>query len=163
MIPMFPISLDTIAYVTSFLFVFAIVYGLLIAIKIIESKQACAIIAIVIGFFSVVYSPFVMLLQSILPIGSLMLVILFFIAFIVKFIGISGKKAGRKDALPIVVTLAILLLLLGIFWPTIGNYIPFSIGVENVLWIVGIIIIAMIFYAVYTHEGQIQKQRSGQD
>lgn len=141
--------------ITSFLFVFALIYALLIYSKLFtESKNAAAVLSIVIAFFSVMYSPLVVFLQSIIPIAALILVFLFFLVLIKRLV---IEKEGVKDALPIVVILAIFLLLVGVLWNEIALTIP-GLSSENLLWIIGIIIIILIFFAAYSHKPREEPQ-----
>jgi len=140
---------------TSFLFVFAVVYALLIESKVIKLKNACAIIAAVFGVFASMYQPFVSVLQSIMPIATIVLIIVFILIFIKKLVG--GKRED-KDMLPTVVVLAALLMIIGIFWDKISPYVPYQFGAENLLWIVGIIVVIGILYAVYKHEPEAPPQ-----
>lgn len=133
--------------IASFLFVFALLYGLLIYVKILP-KNASALISLVIAFFAVMYSPMVAFLYDVLPWAAVILVVLFFLIFIKKLVIEEGVSA---DALPIAVTLAIMLLLVGIFWDKIGFRIA-GITSENMLWIVGIIIVILLFVAIYSHK-----------
>ncbi len=138
---------NVLPFVGAFLFVFAIVFGLLNVVKILgEQRKVNAIIALIFAAFSVVYAPFVTALQGILPIAAIILVILFFILFLKKMF----EGGGAMDAWPIAVSLIFALLLLGIFWDNIGFSVP-GLSSDNVLWIIGIIIVIMIFYVAYQH------------
>ena len=63
---------DLLPQIASFLFVFALIYGLLVYVKILP-KNSSAIIAVVIALFSVLYSPVVSMLYDVLPIAALVL------------------------------------------------------------------------------------------
>jgi len=140
---------EMLTLVTSFLFVFALIYALLIYSRLFhESKNAAALVSVVIAFFSVMYSPLVTFLQSIIPIAALILVILFFLVLIKRLL---IEREVTKDALPVVVILAVSLLLVGVLWNEIAITIP-GLSSENMLWLIGIIIIALIFFAVYSHK-----------
>ena len=140
---------EMLPLVTSFLFVFALIYALLIYSRLFhESKNAAALVSVVIAFFSVMYSPLVTFLQSIIPIAALILVILFFLVLIKRLL---IEREVTKDALPVVVILAVSLLLVGVLWNEIAITIP-GLSSENMLWLIGIIIIALIFFAVYSHK-----------
>ncbi len=145
---MLELSSEMVALLTSFLFVFAIIYALLIYTNIFtQSRRSAVIISLVIAFFSVVYGPMVSLLQNILPIASLLLVFLFFIVFIKKLI----EGGGIKDSAPITVSLAILLVVLASTWGSLGLYLPYPLTPDTVLWIIGIFVILLIFLGVYYH------------
>jgi len=137
--------------VSSFLFVFAIVYGLLATAGVMKQKNVNVIIALVFAFFSASYQPFVTAVQGIIPIMAIVLVFLFVFVFIKNIV--YGREKGKKDALPIVVCLGIALILLGTFWDNIDMYF-YQLGFDplNILWILGILIVGMIFYFVYQHK-----------
>jgi len=142
--------MEFLPQITSFLFVFAIIYALLIFTGIFAAtRRAAALISIVIAFFSVMYSPLVLFLQELLPIASILLVFLFFIVFIKKLFVREGAKV--TDTLPLAVVLAISLLLVGVLWDRISVSLPAPLTPENMLWLIGIFIIILIFFAVYAH------------
>jgi len=139
---------EMILFATSFLFVFAIVFALLIYTKLFkESRAASGIIAAVIGFAAALYAPFALIIKQIIPFGAIVLVIIFFIVFI-KTLFKHGE--GKKDVVPAIIVLAVSLLLLGVFWNDISSHLGLTIAdSQNLLYIVGIVIILGIFYAVY--------------
>ena len=142
--------MEFLPQITSFLFIFAIIYALLIFTGIFAAtRRAAALISIVIAFFSVMYSPLVLFLQGLLPIASLLLVFLFFIVFIKKLFIREG--AGITDTLPMAVVLAISLLLVGVFWNSMAVSLPAPLTPDTMLWLIGIFIIILIFFAVYAH------------
>ena len=135
--------------ITAFLFVFAVIYGLLAKANLFGgiNTRVAAIIALVVAFFTVMYEPFVSYMQDFMPIAALILIFLFFIVLIQNVI---GGKAEAADSLPIVVVLAVLLLVVGLLWDNLAIRLP-GITSENLLWLIGIVIISMIFIAVYKH------------
>lgn len=133
-------------FIGAFIFVFALVFGLLGSIKRFD-RTVNLIIAAVIAFFAVMFEPFVAAVQTVLPIAAIILVILFF--FIVIKDIFKGEVQGA-DTLPVVVALALSLLLLGIFSPQIGFELP-GLDPRNTVWLFGIIIIIFIFVAAYKH------------
>ena len=98
------------------------------------------------------YSPLVIFLQDIIPIAALLLVFLFFIV-LVKRLVIEGET--KKDAIPIAAILSAFLIIVGVTWNSIGFTIP-GISSENMLWIIGIVIIVMILLVVYSHTPERQ-------
>jgi hypothetical protein len=137
-----------VAYVASFMFVFAVVFGVLNYAKILGfSKQVNAVVAIVIGAFSVVYEPFVLGMEQYIPYAAALFVVIFFILVIKK--AFAGGKDEKFDALPIIVSLVIMLVLLGIFWEQLSYFVPANVDPMNVLWAIGIIVRVGIFWAVY--------------
>lgn len=137
---------DVMAFITSFLFVFAIVFALLIYSKIFkESRYAVAAIAAVIGFIAAAYKPFSAILQLFIPWAAGLLVVLFFIVFIRE---IFKKEPGKeRDPWPAMVALAVSLLLVAAVGPELLRGFGLGmVGTETVLWIVGIIVILLIFW-----------------
>ena len=149
--------MEFLPQITSFLFVFAIIYALLIFTGIFAAtRRAAALLSIVIALFAVMYSPLVLYVQGILPIASILLVFLFFIVFIKKlFIG----EREISDTLPVTVVLAISLILVGVLWDSIAVSLPAPFTPDTVLWLIGIFIIILIFFAVYAHKPEQQQQQ----
>ncbi len=142
---------DIMVFATSFLFVFAVVFALLLYVKIFEeSRAAMAIIAAVVAFSAAIYEGSAVIIQQIMPVASVVLVILFFIVFVKKIF--EGGDEKKKDVWPLIIVLAISLLLLGVFWPRIANMAGLG-GVEsdNVLWGIGILVVVLILWAVYSY------------
>ncbi len=141
-------------FVATFLFVFAIVFGLLTISKLFP-KNVNALLALVFALFSVFYEPLVVGLQEFMPIAAIFLIIVFFIVFLKKVFG-KEKGGHASDLLPIVVSLVLLLLVLATFGG--GELIvsllrPFGFDPSDAIYFVGLIIIIIIFVAVYYHRG----------
>lgn len=140
-----------IPFISTFLFVFAVVFGLLTIAKGKEgplfNTRVNAIIALVFAAFSASYEPLVTALQQFIPFAAALLLVLFFFVFLKRIFG--GEK-GKFDALPFVIVIGFLLLLIGIFWGDIG-FSVFGLSPTNVLWLIGIAIVISIFYAAYKH------------
>ncbi len=134
-------------FIAAFLFVFAVVFGALSYAKVLgEQRKVNVIIAMAFAIFAVLFEPFVFGLQTVLPFAVIGIVIIFFILFLKKVFG-GGDKI---DAWPIATSLIFALLLLGIFWDQIGFSVP-GIDSTNMLWLVGILIVLLIFYVTYQH------------
>jgi len=140
--------IEYIPQATSFLFVFAVVYALLHESGVIKLKNANVIIAAVFGIFAAMYKPFTEIMQVFMPLAAVVFIMVFFLLVIRRVF-----KGESRDALPSAAGLVIMLILVGVFWNQLASYVPFYIGTENLLYIIGIIIIAFIFYAVYSHGG----------
>lgn len=133
-------------FVAAFLFVFAVVFGALSYAKVLgEQRKVNAIIAIAFAIFAVLFEPFVTGLQAVLPFAVVGIIIIFFILFLKK-----AFEGNAFDAWPIATSLIFALLLLGIFWDRIGFSLP-GINATNMLWLIGIIIVLLIFYVAYQH------------
>lgn len=135
---------------TTFLFVFAIIFGLLTSINrepIFKNSKVNAAIAAVFAIFSASYQPLVDALKTYIPLASIALIVLFFLILIKRHFG-----SGDANKLPLTITLAVFLLLAGVFWNDISHFLPVSVDPASALWIIGIIVILMIFWAAYKHE-----------
>jgi len=153
MAELFILDMALMPIAATFLFVFAVVFGLLTSVrdeKLFKNSKVNAAIAAVFAIFAASYEPLVTIMQQLIPLASIVLIVIFLLVFIKKSFG--GHKAGG-DMLPRVVTLAVLLLLIGVFWQNIERVIPLSIDPTMVLWIIGIMIVVMIFWAVHKHAG----------
>ena len=134
----------TLPFVAAFLFVFAVVFGALSYAGVLgEQRKVNVLIALAFAIFAVLFEPFVTGLQAVLPFAVIGIVIIFFLLFLKKAFG-----EDAKDAVPIVVSLAIGLLLLGILWDKIGFSLP-GLDSTNVLWLIVIIIMVLIFFVAY--------------
>ena len=134
-------------FIAAFLFVFAVVFGALSYANVLGGQRKVnVIIALAFAIFAVLFEPFVASLQTVLPFAVIAIVIIFFILFLKKVFG-GGDKI---DAWPIATSLIFALLLLGIFWGQFGFSLP-GLDPTNVLWLIGIIIVLLIFYVAYQH------------
>lgn len=143
------IDTTMLPYVSTFLLVFALIFGLLSYSKVGEfGKKVNALLALAIAGFSVLYEPLVSGLQQYMPIAAAVLIIVFFFALLKK---IFGKKEGQQggDTVPLIVVLAILLLLMAVFGQRLGNFLPTGVDVQGALWVVGIIIVVLFFWLIY--------------
>ncbi len=137
----------TLPFVGAFIFVFAVVFGGLTYTGVLGgNKNVNVLISIAFAIFAVLYEPFVASLQAYIPFAAVVMVIAFFILFLKK---VSATGSGeRSDAWPALALLAFAMILLGAFWDKIGFSMP-GISSENMLWLIGIAIIALIFWVAY--------------
>jgi len=135
--------------IATFLFVFAIMYGILTYAKILGfAKGVNVIIAVVIGFFATAYEPFVYGMSEYMPFIAVVFLVVFFILFLKKIFS-SEKGDKHIDALPIGIALAALLMVLAIMWDRVSMYVPAGFDASNILWIIGILIVVAIFWLAY--------------
>ena len=59
----------------------------------------------------------------------------------------KGDKAG--DTVPLIITLAVLLLLMVAFGQNLTSFLPAGMDPQSVLWGVGIIIAVLFFWLIY--------------
>ncbi len=122
----------------SFLFVFAIVLGLLSSVRMFNKNVNIAIAA-VFGIFSASYEPFVSAMQTIIPIAA----IVFIIVFVIKLIT-SSMKEDKGEKRNIGFALVGLFIVIGATWSSISDYFMIEESF-NALWIFAIIVIVMLF------------------
>lgn len=156
---------DMLALATSFVFMFAVVFALLVYSgmfakkskgEVVEKAPKGPLMAIagVIALVSALYQPFSAFLQQIIPLASIALVVVFFFVFVQQIM----KKEEKGDPWPAMVGLGVFLLVVGVVWPNVQTYLGFTgISPDAMLWAVGIIVVLLIFYLAYSSKGE-QKQ-----
>lgn len=139
-----------VPFLGTFLFMFAVVFGLLTYSKILGfSKHVNGIIAVVFGLFAASFEPLREGLLIFIPIASVFLAIIFVLVFIQKIF--EQKEDKSFDALPPVLILSISLLLLAAFW----DQMNIALGIwssSDILWIIGILLVVGIFTLIYYHK-----------
>ncbi len=141
-------------FLSTFLFVFAVVFGLLSIAKgkddkVLFKNSVNVIIAVVFAAFAVSYEPLVTTLQQVIPFAAALLLVLFFFVFLKRIFG--SKQGQHFDALPFVVVIGFLLILLGLFWDSLG-FSVLGLSSSNVMWLLGILLVVVIFFAAYKHK-----------
>ena len=156
-------------FLTTFIFVFGVVYGLLILADIFgkEQKKVNAIIALAFGLFSASYTPVVEFIQVFLPYATAILIVLFFLAFVKLIIFGRGKKDSNKTD-PVI--LLVMLIIVIVFIAAAGSsgwlikWLPImaSIDMNNIMWGVGLLLIAAILYIAYDRgtSGDTEKKKN---
>jgi len=140
----------TLPFVSTFLFVFAVVFGLLSYSKVGGfDKRVNGAIALAIGLFSMAYEPLVTTLTQVMPLAVGLLVVLFFVAFVQKVLGGSNDPNKKSDYFPLIIALGILLVLLGMFSDQLVAYLPAGLDVNMVLWGAGILAVVLFFWFIY--------------
>jgi len=137
-----------IPFISTFLLVFAIVFGLLTYSTFMKlDKRVNALIALAVAMFSVFYEPLVVSLNQFMPIVVIVLIVLFFVAFIKKIF----EEKESKDKFPMVITIGILLLVLGVIGDRLAPFIPAGVDPTAVFWIIGLVFVLLFFWAAYKH------------
>jgi hypothetical protein len=143
---------ELLTFAVPFVFVFAVTFGLLENINLFGRKPN-TLIAVAFGLFAIAYEPFLLFLQSILPIAIVGMTILFFLLALKKTL--VDKDKNDIDYAPIIVVLVILLVLAGIFWSDISTALGLtSMAGETLLYAIGAIVIATLFYMAYKLGGK---------
>lgn len=143
------LSIPYLPEAATFLFVFALVFGLLSKAGTFKDKKINGILAVVIGLFSLTSAELVSIMGRFMPLAAGILVLLAVVMFIKDAFGSKDKDGG--DMLPKIVVLATGLVLLGLFWDSIATYIPFEYRNAS-LWGIGILLIMLILWAAYKHK-----------
>ena len=130
--------------VATFLITFAIFYFLLTKSKMFDKqKNVVVVLSLAIALFSSA-SPLTSFLQSFFPVVILLLFIITGI-FLLKDL---TSKIGKEDITPTVILLATSLILVYVLWDEINSLLPRSLDQDNVLWIIGIVVIVFLFFIV---------------
>lgn len=135
-----------------FLFVLAIVFGILELTDIFRNRAVNFIIALSISFFTITNATFVALLWSQFGNITAFFIIMFFIAFVLEVFGLRKRVAGRETSTDsVIINGAILFLLLSIgsLYINLIPSIPFIGGGQNLLFFFVVIIILVIFWSAY--------------
>lgn len=142
-------NLDT-NFIIPFLFVLAVVFGVLRISKAFKGNAAVeVIISLVIAFFSATYSPFTSMLFNILPTVTLFFIAMFFLVFILEIIGVRGK--GKGEPVTNIIIYGILILVLFTIVASHSELIP-KLGIisaDDLVLGIGIIFILSIFWAAF--------------
>jgi len=145
---------DMFLFVVPFLFVFAVVFGILSTLRRKENKQSVEffpknvniIIALVFAFATIAYEPFAVFIMEILPLASIVLVVIFFFLILKKVF-----EGETKNTMPMIVSLGIFLILIGTIWDNIISSLSMGfVKSRDLLWILGIIVVVLMFYAAYS-------------
>jgi len=130
----------------AFVFVFAIVLGLLTSASIFQ-RRVNTVIALVFAVFSASYSPLVLILQQYIPIAAILFIIIFIIVLV-------KKSVSKENTDPVLssISLLILLFVIGVFWDEIQYILPLGLDPANVLGIIVVIVIIIIFLVAYKHK-----------
>jgi hypothetical protein len=144
---------DTVPYVSTFLFVFAVVFGLLSYAKVFvkddkPDRRINGAIALAIALFSIAYPPLVKGLTLYMPLAIAVLIPLFFIVFVKKVIE-EDKGKQATDTFPLIVSLIILGMLVYVFEDQIRLLVPLGIDPSAFIWLGGITVSLLFFWLVY--------------
>ena len=147
-------QLEIVTFILPFLFVLAIAYGALELASVFRNKAVNAIIALVVAFFAVSNEAIVASVVAAMPWAAMLFIILFFIKFVLSMF--KTKEGEKRDY----TLLLIILALIAIFMASQGteliqDWLPGGSPVteENVILVIGIVVIIAIFYAAYRSKG----------
>ncbi len=144
-----------------FLFVLAVVFGILELSNVFRGNRAVvAIISIVIAFFAATNTQFTSMLFQFLPSITTFFVAMFFIAFLLEIVGLGRKGSLREEGAE--TRVMVLGLILVVFIAIGVENIPqiSLIGTDNLLIIIGLVLLFMIFFAAYKIGSQQEGRRA---
>jgi small-conductance mechanosensitive channel len=146
---MFPFDYLSLELMLPFFLVLAITYGALEVSKVFANRAVKAILAVVFAFFAILNSQVVTFINSILPYAAVSFVVIFLIWIVLKPIRGDGKDKKGIDPVLIIVVLVLILVVLARLQMT--DYFPSTsvLSNENIIWIVGIIIVAYILWKAF--------------
>ncbi len=141
-------SQEFFMYPVTFVFVFAMIFGLLEFVSRKEKHgflpyKSNILIALVFAFASIAYRPVVVGIWGMLPVAVVIFSVLFLALFLINMFSSGEKKVDTTSAM---VTLGLLLIIIGTLWNRIFRsiYIPY-LNNNDLLWVIGLIIIIAIF------------------
>lgn len=137
-------------FLIPFLFVLAVVFGVLNLTNVFKSRAVSFVIALAIAFFAASYQPFTTLLWAQLGNITTFFIVMFFIAFLLEVFGVR-KVAQRAIPESMAMQGAILFILLGVGYMIVDKIpqLPFIGGGQNLLLLIGVIFILMIFWSAF--------------
>ena len=144
-----------------FFFVLAIVFGLLQIIDVFNKKSVNLIISLVFASFAAGYKPFIEFFFQYFGLVLWAFIILFFIAFLMRAVGLEKSKVKKgEENVPVVMGGIIILLLF-----TLGvQFLPeMSIGFltkRDIFLIVGIGLLALMFFYAYRFHSSVKREAS---
>ncbi len=139
-------------FIIPFLFVLAVVFGVLQMARIFKNKAVAAVIAIAIAFFASNYQPFLTILWQYLPTVTWFFIAMFFIVFTLEVFGLRGKEEKKFSEEGAVIQGAILFILLAIGWMIVDKLpiqLPYVGTGKNLLLLLGIILVLLIFWSAF--------------
>ncbi|MFH1229577.1 MAG: hypothetical protein V1678_04095 [Candidatus Aenigmatarchaeota archaeon] len=133
-----------------FLFVLAIVFGVLELTHIFRNRAVNFIIAISISFFTITNATFVSLLWSQFGTITAFFIVMFFIAFVMEVFGVRNKSGDNGEGGMIINgAILALILLLGFTHIDMIPSLPFVGGGSNLLTIISLMFILAIFWMAF--------------
>lgn len=141
-------AMEIFTHVIPFIFVLAVVYGALDYSGVFKKNSVKALVSLAIAFFALTSDFVTGFIYDILPYAVILFIIVFFLAFLARLLG--GREGKRKIDWSLAL---IVMILLSIFLAAYGQdivsaFLP-SIPVTEFMYAVGLVIILLIFYAVY--------------
>lgn len=143
------IELSLMTSIMPFFLVLAIVYGALEMSGVFRNRAVNAIIALVIAFFAIMSADVTAFIMQIMPYAAILFVVIFLAGFVISFF--RGRVGGMNLTLLAVVAILLLIFLANQGYDILQDLLPsgFPVTGENLVLIIGIVLIIAIFYMVH--------------
>lgn len=137
-----------------FIFVLAIIFGVLEISKVIRNRGAMFLISLALAFFTITSTNFVSIFPIYAAILTPLFIIIFFITFIMQIFGLRrprlpNEPSREPEALIIIGAILFLLLSLGFIYSNFIPALPFIGGGSNVIILAAVIFILVIFWVAF--------------
>jgi len=132
-----------------FLFVLAVVFGVLQLVNIFKNKAVNAVISLAIAFFAASNSVFVATLNAQLGNITTFFIIMFFIAFVMELFGFRGRGKDYTESLVLQGGILFVLLAIGFMFQDQIPTLPLIGGGTNLILLIAVILILAIFWAAF--------------
>ena len=140
----------TIQLLVPFLFVFAVVFGLLEITHVFKNRAVEAVIAIALALFAASQAAFTRLLLSWLPSIISFFVIIFFIAFVFELVGLRKAHTKHPEKAGLLgIAIVILFAVGGLVLTQFSIELPVIGGPQNILFALGLIFIVALFWIAF--------------
>jgi len=143
-------------FIVSFLFILAVVFGVLELTNMFKNRAVNLLIALAISFFASSQASFTGLLFNFLPSITWFFVIVFFIAFSFEILGIRKKGDKNLTTQSAAVAGGVLLILFSVGFVLLRMFpvdIPFIGGPENIVFLAGLMIFLSLFWGAMKQQG----------
>lgn len=132
-----------------FLFVLAIIFGVLELTGIFRNRAVNFLVALSISFFTITNASFVNMLWSQFGNITSFFIIMFFIAFVLEIFGLRGKDKAKDDDIIIYGAILLILFSFGFVYSNLIPSIPYIGGGSNFIVLIAIILILVIFWRAF--------------
>jgi hypothetical protein len=140
-----------------FLFVLAIVFGVLELTKIFRNRGVNFLVALAIAFFTITNTAFVAMLWSYFGSITTFFIVMFFIAFVFEVFGLRGGQREPTSSVFINGAILFVLLSIGFLYAKQIPELPFIGGGQNLIFLFAIVFILAIFWAAFKISGPKEK------
>jgi hypothetical protein len=145
------IALQSNEFLIPFLFVMAIVFGVLEITKVFRNRGVNFVIALAISFFAVSNATFVGFLWAQFGNITAFFIIMFFIAFILEMFGLRRPSKESRSESGMIITGAVLfvMLALGFTYSDLIPSLPYIGSGDNLILFFALVFILAIFWAAF--------------